>query len=311
MKTNRLQAPACATLLAALMALSFDTGCSVRRFAMKKVADALANSGTTFASDDDPILVRDAVPFSLKLMESLLAENPRHRGLLLAASRGFTQYAYAFVQEESEERAEGDLAAANELRSRARRLYLRARNYGLRGLEVRHRGFGEALRSDPKAAVAAVTSPAEVPLLYWTAASWGAAIAQSKDNPDLVADQLIVEALIDRALALDETFEAGAIHSFLVNYESSRQPPGKDAAERSRRHFERAIELSQGNLASPYVALAEANSVAAQNRAEFEELLHKALAVDADARPEWRLENLVMQRRARWLLGRVSQLFAE
>jgi hypothetical protein len=34
-------------------------------------------------------------------------------------------------------------------------------------------------------------------------------------------------------------------------------------------------------------------------RREFEALLRQALAVDPDARPEWRLANLVMQRRAR------------
>jgi hypothetical protein len=36
--------------------------------------------------------------------------------------------------------------------------------------------------------------------------------------------------------------------------------------------------------------------------------LEKALAVDVDARPEWRLANLVMQRRARWLLERIDDL---
>jgi len=58
-------------------------GCSIKRLAVNKVGNALAGGGTTFASDDDPELVKAAVPFSLKLMESLLAENPRHEKLLL------------------------------------------------------------------------------------------------------------------------------------------------------------------------------------------------------------------------------------
>jgi len=298
------------TLMILCCTLLFS-GCSIRRLALAKVGDALANSGTTFASDDDPVLIKDAAPFSLKLMESILAETPGHRGLLLAASRGFTQYAYAFVQQEAEEREVGDLAAADALRVRARRLYLRARDYGLRGLECKHRGFGATLRENPKAAVARVTSAADVPLLYWTAASWGSAISLSKDNPDLVADQVLVEALIDRALDLDEVFESGALHSFLVTYEWSRQGAAGAAAERSRRHFGRAMELSGGKLAAPLVALAENVSVAAQDRKEFEALLHRALDINPDAKPEWRLENLVMQRRARWLLGRAGQLFVE
>jgi TRAP transporter T-component/Tripartite ATP-independent periplasmic transporter, DctM component len=77
----------------------------------------------------------------LKLIESLVAESPRHSGLLLAAARGFTQYAYAFVQEQADEMKIRTWLAQQLLRDRARTLYLRARDYGLRGLEVRHRGF--------------------------------------------------------------------------------------------------------------------------------------------------------------------------
>src|SRR5512141_2634114 len=85
------------------------SGCSLRRMAVNKVGDALAGSGTTFASDDDPELVKAAAPFSLKLMESLLNENPRHEGVLLAAASGFTQYGYAFVQQEADELEDKDL----------------------------------------------------------------------------------------------------------------------------------------------------------------------------------------------------------
>ena len=70
-------------LALALVAL-LSTGCSIKRMAVNQVGNALAGGGTTFSSDDDPELVKAAVPFSLKLMESLLAESPRHRGLLFA-----------------------------------------------------------------------------------------------------------------------------------------------------------------------------------------------------------------------------------
>ena len=287
-----------------------SAGCSVRRYAINKLGDALADTGTTFASDDDPELIRAALPFSLKLIESLLAESPRHQGLLLAAARGFTQYSYAFVQQEADETEPRDLAEAERLRVRARRLYLRAKDYGVRGLETQHRDFSSLLRQNPKSAVEQ-TSLADVPLLYWTAASWGAAIAVSKDNPELIADLPAVEALIDRALHLNEGYDSGAIHGFLITYEPSR-PSGKgDPSERSRRHFERAIALSSGQLASPLVALAEAVSIGKQDRKEFESLLNRALAIQVDSKPEWRLENLVMQRRARWLLSRKDELFLE
>lgn len=286
------------------------TGCSIKKIAVNKLGDSLASGGTTFAADDDPDLVGEAVPFSLKLMEGLLAESPRHRGLLMAASSGFTQYAFVYVQQPAEEIEDRDLAKADYLRLRARHLYLRARNYGLRDLEITHRDFERDLRQDAKLAVRK-TGRKDVPLLYWTAVSWGAAISVSKTDPEMIADQPIVEALIDRALELNPDYDSGAIHAFLISYEAVRKTAAGDFAPRSRKHFERAVELTSGKSAAPYVAMATTVSVSKQDREEFELLLNKALAVNPDDHPEWRLVNTVMQRRARWLLSREDELFVK
>jgi predicted anti-sigma-YlaC factor YlaD len=306
---NRTRAFAWAQCLCLCLLAGFGgSGCSLRRYAMNQVADAISQSGTTFVSDDDPELVKAAVPFSLKLMESLLQDNPQHRGLLLAAASGFTQYAYAFVQQDADEVEAHDLAAAEQLRSRARRLYLRAQGYGLRGLETKQPGLRQALLQNPRTALAFATK-ADVPLLYWTATSWAAAISLSKDNPELVAQIPAMEALIDRALALDESYNSGAIHGFLITYEMSRQGATGDPAQRAREHFRRAVELSGGKDAGPLVGLAEAVSIQSQDLREFESLLNRALAVNPDTVPETRLLNLVWQRRARWLLSRKAELF--
>lgn len=288
--------------------LAAGNGCSIRRLAINKLGDALAGSGATFASDDDPELVKDAVPFSLKLIESLLSETPRHTGLLLAAASGFTQYSYAFVQEDGDELEDKDLARAQEMRARARKLYQRARNYGLRGLEVKHPGFEQALRRDAKSAVQ-TAHKSDVPFLYWTAAAWAAQISLSKDQPDVVADLPLAEAMMDRALELDESFGDGALHSFFISYELARQDAKGNAETRARKHFARAMELAKGHQAGPLVALAEGVCVQKQDAKEFKSLLNQALAINVDAQPEWRLVNLVMQRRARWLLSRADDLF--
>jgi predicted anti-sigma-YlaC factor YlaD len=296
-----------ALLLGGLLTLS----CSVKKYAINKLGDALAGSGDTFASDPDPELIRDAVPFSLKLIESLLAESPRHEGLLEAACQGFTQYSYAFVQQDADRLEYEDFTAAMAARKRARGLYLRGRDYGLRAIEVDHAGFVAALKQDPRSAVARLTKKSEAGRLYWTAAAWGAAISISKDKPELIADQPMVEALIDRALALDETYGDGAIHAFLISYEPSRPGAAAGAEERAEAHFERAMELSNGLQASPLVAYAETVCVARQDRAEFERRLNQALAIDVDRKPDNRLANIIMQRRASWLLDNVDEYFLE
>jgi len=295
-------------LLGGLVLCLAGSGCSIRRYTLNQAADALAGSGATFASDDDPDLIKAAAPFSLKLLESFLAENPRHPGLLAAAASGFTQYAYAFVQQQADETEAHDLAAAEGLRERARRLYWRAQSYGLRGLEVKHQGFSKALLADPKAAARTATK-ADVPLLYWTAAAWASAIPLSKDNSEMVAQIPAMESLIDRALDLDESYANGAIHNFMIAYEMNRPGAAGDAASRARRHFERALALAKGTDASPFVALAEAVTIQKQDVKEFESLLNQALAINPDANPNTRLVNTVVQKRARWLLSRKSELF--
>jgi len=278
--------------------------------AIDRIGDALAKGGTTYASDNDPELIKGAVPFSLKLLESLLEETPRHKGLLLAACRGFTQYGYAFLQQEADEIEEKDVEKTLEMRARARRLYLRARNYGLRGLDVIQPGFEGMVRSNPRKSAEAF-KPGDVPLIYWTAVSWTAAISVTKDNSDLIADLPVVEALVEQALELDETFDSGAIHSFLIAYEMGRETAPGDPEQRARSHFNRAMELSGGQLCGPLVTLAESVSLPNQDREEFKNLLEQALKIDPDARPEWRLANLLMQRRARWLLNRMDKFFVD
>jgi predicted anti-sigma-YlaC factor YlaD len=303
-----LLARVAATIL--LLAAVLSSGCSVRNFAVNQVGDVLAASGSGFGADDDPELIGAAAPFSLKLMESVLAETPKHRGLLLAATQGFVQYAYAFVELKADELEDTNLQAAYSQRARAARMYLRARDYGLRGLESTYPGVIKALRTDPAGALAKI-SREDVGLLYWTGVAWAAAISLAKDDPFLVADLPAVEALVRRALALDEAYDAGALHVFMINYEMSRAGMSADAPARARQHFARAIELTGGAQAAPYVTLAEAVSIAERNRAEFESLLQGVLKLNTSAKPEWRLANTVMQRRARWLLGRTEKLFAD
>ncbi len=295
-------------LATVLLALALP-GCSIKQMAVNRVGDALAEGGSTFARDDDPELVREAVPFGLKTYESLLEEAPRHKGLLYAAASGFTQYAFAFIQQDADFVEAQDLTRATALRTRALKLFIRARDYGLRGLEVDLPGLRDRLRVDPAAALVR-TRKEHVRLLYWTAAAWAAAMSLAKNDSSLTADQHVAETMMRRALALDEGYELGAIHDFFISYEAGRSSVG-GSIERAREHLRRAVALSRGRRAWPYVSFAESASVGAQDRKEFEKLLNDALAVDVDKAPDQRVSNLVAQKRARWLLSRTDELFVE
>src|ERR1017187_1417671 len=295
----------------ACLVLAVGSGCSLKRMAINQVGNALASGGTTFESDEDPDLVAAAIPFGLKMYESLLEETPKHTGLLLAAATGFTEYSYAFVDARIDEVKEESLERADALRDRARKLYLRANRYGMRGLEVRHPGFGTALDNDADAALKKMTRR-DVPLLYWTAASRGLAVSLSKTSPEIIAELPLVETIVRRVAELDQGFNDGTVPEFLITLEAAHSGVKMEEQQKlMRQHFNRAIELSKGKRAGTYVSFAENACEPAQDKAEFQSLLEKALAVDADADPPNRLANLVAQRRARWLLQHIDELFLE
>ena len=52
--------------------------------------------------------------------------------------------------------------------------------------------------------------------------------------------------------------------------------PANSPHERARAHFDRAVALSAGRLAAPYVALAEAVTIQKQDRREFDDLHGRA-----------------------------------
>ena len=306
----RATMPGKALGLALLLGFFTLQGCSLNRFAANRLGDALARGSSVYASDDDPDLVGAAMPFGLKTIESLLVESPHHKGLLLAASSGFTQYAYGFVQTEADFVEDTDLKRATALREQAGRLYRRAMGYGVRGLEEVNPGWLQALRTDPHAALPRFQK-ADVAQLYWTAAAWGSVISLNKTDTELGADLPQVEALMHRALELDEGFALGAIYDFYIVYEGARPAAAGGSVERARASLVRALQFSEGHRAAPLVSFAETVDVGIQDRAEFEKLLHQALAIDVNALPEQRLANLIAQRRARWLLARMDQLFVE
>ncbi len=290
------------------LAATILAGCSLRTMAVNAVLPTLVNPAV-YLSEEDPELVRDSLPFLLKTIESIIDADPARQDVLLFANTGFVLYANAFLQADAAVAEWDDYDVALELNERARRMYLRARDYGLRNVEVDHPGITARLQFDPETAVA-VFEAEEVESLYYLGGAWMLAISLGLDRPGLVADLPAARALLDRALELDEGFERGALHSAFVTLESVGEAMGGSYA-RAREHFDRAVELSDGKDAGPYLALASGVSVAEENRDEFRELLQTAISIDPDEAPESRLLNLIAQKRARVLLDHIDDLFFE
>jgi len=325
------------TLLAGIFLVS---SCSLNQIAINAVANVLSGDGggSTFTTDDDPELVGASLPFALKMYETILEQTPDHEGLLLATGSGFISYANAFVATpasmmsfEQWEKQEAD-------QIRAKKLYLRGRDYLIHALDVRYPGFAAALEStEPDAAEQLQVFLAEmdiddVPYLYWTGAGWVAAFSLDAFDLELAFTVTKALALVLRALELNEVYGDGTIHDFLVQYYASLPPAMGGDKEKAEFHHQRALELADGRLAGPYVSYAESVVLPRQSQVsisgvetdedlkayfaelqviadEFVALMEQALAVDPDAYPDARLVNILTQRKARWYLDHLEEFF--
>jgi predicted anti-sigma-YlaC factor YlaD len=287
------------------------TGCGyIKGKAVNMVADTLAKPGDVFTRDDDPELIEGAIPFGLKLNEALLESSPKNQGLLLATCSGFTQYGVAFL-----ERRAVVLGPAAEhhdevvhLRQRAFKMNMRGKGYCMRAMELRFKGIEPKLVRDAETALKDVKpQKKDVPLLYWTAASWGSAISLALDKPEISIDLPVVRVLAETALALDESWNKGALHEMMISLDGQSEMLG-GSPERARQHFARAVELQKGLSPGPYISLAMTVVLAAQDRAEFEKLLNQAIAIDPEKDPSNRLVILIFQEKARALLAQIDTL---
>lgn len=279
--------------------------------AVRSVAKALSSGGSSsvFTSDNDPQLVAKALPFTLKLYEVLVSQDPKNQKLLLTTGSLFIMYANAFVQQPADMLPDTQYQKRERMRSNAKKLYLRGRNYAMRGLELRHPGFSDKLSGKKLTAELAKMKKADVPYLYWAAAGWAAAYAINPFDFSLSVTIEVPIAMMRRAQALEPDFRQGAIPEFFVTYDAAAPSSLGGGLSKAKKAYKEALALSHGKRPSVYVAYAESIAVPEHNRKAFVAALKKALAINPNADPNMRLETIVTQQKAKWLLDHVGNYF--
>jgi predicted anti-sigma-YlaC factor YlaD len=288
--------------------------CSLKKMAMNKVAGMLSGSSSSadvFSTDNDPEFVGDALPFAVKLYESLLASMPDHQGLRLRTGSLYVMYANAFVQTPADMTPRRELETKEYLLARAKNLYLRGRDILFVGLEKKNPSIRKQLKERRYKEAMAPFKKEDVSLLYWTAVGWVAAFAVNPFDMELGQTLPQTAAMMERVEGLEPGYGHGALHTFYVNYFGSLPDYlGGDAAK-ARQHFEKAQAIAGTSDSSALMALATTVCVKEQNAAEFKKLLGQVLEFDPDKSPENRLVNILNQRKARWLLAHIDDFFIE
>jgi hypothetical protein len=156
----------------------------------------------------------------------------------------------------------------------------------------------DAVQVLPVAAIAAI---------YWDAVNQGK-WANEKGKLKVLFIKDKVRKMIERVLALDETWWFGAAHRYLGAYFAALPSFAGRDLDLSRRHFARAIEIAPQFFATR-VLMAEHWARAANDRRAYREQLELVLGTRADVLSEVAPEQRIEQKKARRLLDEIDDFF--
>ena len=149
----------------------------------------------------------------------------------------------------------------------------------------------------------------DVPAMFWAASCWAKWIDMHRDNPEAIAQLARAAAMMQRVLELDETFYFGGAHMFFGVYYGSRAPTIGGNFEKSRQHFDRAREITDGRLLIPDLLQAQYLARQQLDREQFHTLLTGIINAPDDLMPELGLQNQIAKRKAGLLLEMEDKWF--
>lgn len=288
MSMNTLNSTRAGLLLAACLLLG-----SCASMVSSMTAQMATDLEESILNSRDVETVREGIPAYLLLVDSFLRRSPKDEDLLLAASN-----------------LHGSFSVFTEDEDRARLLTEKSLEYALKAACVRRASLCEMRNMNFKAYKETVDQlkPGDVPTLYQAGVAWASWIQAHGSDWSAVAELGKVKYLMARLIELDESWQAGGPHLYMGALQTILPAAMGGKPEEGRRHFERAIEISNGRYLMTKVVYAEQYA-----RLTFDQSLHDRLlneVIKADPIEEgMTLVNKVAQRRAQELLAGSDDYF--
>jgi tetratricopeptide (TPR) repeat protein len=257
---------------------------------MVKMRDA-TNRNTDFE------LVREAMPALLVQMDGFIAASPDNTNLLCNAAEAYMGYAFLFVEDTD--------------KKRAKNLYFKAKEYALRGLK-QNKTFAEAFnQDDPEIFNHSLQSieKEDIASLYFAITAWLQWIGASADDASVLNDLPRIEAMIDRAMQLDDTFYHGGVHATLGAFYVASPEMFGGKPEKADLQFKEAFEISESKYLVWHYLYARYYAFAVNDRDLFVTTLEKTISEPDDILPEEIFVNMAVKMKAKNLLSHVDDYF--
>ncbi|MDX1775662.1 MAG: TRAP transporter TatT component family protein [Desulfobulbales bacterium] len=274
----------------AVLVLLFSSGCA--SLFINPLLDPLTLS---LEKQTDLDLLQEGAPALLLILDGLIVKTPGNERLLLAATKAYAAYATTLFTDGQTERA-----AAVSAKAKTHGISLIRRLPGLENIkDLNINEIDQALAGIP---------PDRVDHLFWGAYGWATWIQYQEGAPVAMADLPIVERIMLRVVELDESYYYGGAHIFLGSYYGSRPKMYGGEPGKSRKHFERALELNKRKFLLTHVAYAQTYA-----RQMFDRELYFNLLTEVLEQPltdsEMASSNKLAKISAQKLMDRIDEFF--
>lgn len=282
-------------LILLLLVTLLATACSMDRMLVKSSVPLIESGVEALNHETDLELAEDSIPANLNMLLGMIKIDPENARLHTFAAQAFYGLAYGFNEDSHPDRASG--------------FYLRGMQHGITALEVK--GSGQLLDSTIAEFETSVSKMGkkDVAAMFWAASCWAKWIDMNRDDPEAIAQLSRATALMQRVIELDDTFYYGGAHMFFGVYYGSRAPAIGGNFEKSKQHFDRAREITDGRLLIPDLLQAQYLARQQFDREQFHRLLNGIIDAPDDLMPELALQNQIAKRKAAALLKKEQEWF--
>ena len=271
-------------------------GCSPSSMAVEASLSLVDSQTMAMEEERDPKFAEQAIPANLKMLEGLLKQDPDNIRILVNLAKGFCGYAFSFLEDTEPQRASS--------------LYARGRDYALRAtVIITGRKKWKDLSLDEWTRALNNVEASHQQALFCMGQCWGSWLNQNLDSVEAFSDIPRLEKLMNKVHDLNPSFHYAGPHLFLGAFYGGRSKLLGGNPEKSRHHFEKALELTENKYLLAHLIFAKTYAVQNQNRELFESQLQLILKSPLDLLPEQRLANKVARKKAAKLLEQIDELF--
>lgn len=283
-------------LFITIISLSLFYSCSIEKFIIRQTGTLLDYGAVAIYEETDLILAEQALASNIKLLEGMIKGDPENCHLLMLTTQAIAGYVLGFVEDDAPDRA--------------KKLYLRARDYAARVLVQSDFNLTEEnLLLEQYQQNVALLENDDIDALFWAAFSWAGWINLSLDNPQAFVDLPKVEALMNRVLEIDSTYYHGSALLFFGGIWGTKPKMLGGDPEKAKQYFDKNLEITKGNFLLTYVYYAKYYAAKTLQEDLFKKFLNIVKETPEDVLPGEQFLNAIAKKKADFLLSKSEDIF--